>query len=97
MRAADSAEQHTLRDLLTDRLGWLSIRSAQILFVIALGAVQLKLVAIPAMIALILAAALNPVMKWLRRHRLPSIGPSSSARTIDSEAMRATPVSNVGH
>jgi predicted PurR-regulated permease PerM len=68
-----------LRDLLTDRLGVLGIRSAQIILVIVLAAVavfalvQLKLVVIPLLIALILAAALSPVIKWLRRRGVSAI------------------------
>jgi predicted PurR-regulated permease PerM len=67
------------RDLLTDRLGVLGIRSAQIILVIVLAAVavfalvQLKLVVIPLLIALILAAALSPVIKWLRRRGVSAI------------------------
>src|SRR4051794_5544626 len=62
-----------LRDLLTDRLGEVGLRSAQILLALALasvvvwGLVQLKLVVIPVLIALILAAALSPVIRWMRR------------------------------
>jgi predicted PurR-regulated permease PerM len=68
-----------LRDLLTDRLGVLGVRSAQIILVIVLAAVavfalvQLKLVVIPLLIALILAAALSPVIKWLRRRGVSAI------------------------
>ena len=68
-----------LRDLMTDRLGVLGIRSAQLLLVIVLAAVavfalvQLKLVVIPLLIALILAAALSPVIKYLRRRGLSAI------------------------
>jgi predicted PurR-regulated permease PerM len=69
----------TLRTLLTDRLGEVGIRSAQILLgltlaaVIVYGLVQLKLVVIPVLIALILAAALSPVIGWMRRRGLPAI------------------------
>ena len=68
-----------LRDLLTDRLGVLGIRSAQIILVIVLAAVavfalvQLKLVVIPLLIALILAAALTPVIKFLRGRGVSAI------------------------
>jgi len=68
-----------LRDLLTDRLGVLGIRSAQIILVIVLAAVavfalvQLKLVVIPLLIALILAAALSPVIKFLRGRGVSAI------------------------
>jgi predicted PurR-regulated permease PerM len=62
-----------LHDLLTDRIGWLGLRSGQILLAIGLAAVivfvvvQLKLVVIPIMIALIVAAAAAPVMRVLKR------------------------------
>ena len=68
-----------LRDLLTDRLGVLGIRSAQLILVIVLAAVavfalvQLKLVVIPLLIALILAAALSPVIKFLRARGVSAI------------------------
>jgi len=68
-----------LTDLLTDRLGVLGIRSAQIILVIVLAAVavfalvQLKLVVIPLLIALILAAALSPVIKFLRGRGVSAI------------------------
>ncbi|PRY70577.1 putative PurR-regulated permease PerM [Glaciihabitans tibetensis] len=59
--------------LLTDRIGWLGLRSGQILLTIGLATalvfaiVQLKLVMIPVMIALIVAAAAAPVMRLLKR------------------------------
>jgi predicted PurR-regulated permease PerM len=62
-----------LNDLLTDRIGWLGLRSGQILLAIGLAAVlvfaiiQLKLVVIPMMIALIVAAAAAPVMRFLKK------------------------------
>ncbi len=69
----------SLHALLTDRLGEVGIRSAQILLglalaaVIVFGLVQLKLVVIPVLIALILAAALAPVIGWMRRRGLPAM------------------------
>lgn len=69
----------TLRTLLTDKLGWLGLRSAQILLALALVAVivfilvQVKLVVIPVLIAIILASALSPVIGWLRRRGLSAI------------------------
>ncbi|MDO9396822.1 MAG: AI-2E family transporter, partial [Herbiconiux sp.] len=68
-----------LRALLTDGLGHLSIRSLQVIVVLILAAgvvfalVQLKLVVIPVLIALILAAALSPVMRWLKGRGLSAI------------------------
>jgi len=76
---APSAGPTTLRTLLTDKLGWLGLRSAQILLALALVAVivfvlvQVKLVVIPVLIAIILASALSPVIKWLRRRGLSPI------------------------
>jgi predicted PurR-regulated permease PerM len=67
------------RELWTDTLGRLGIRSVQILVVIALAAVivsalvQVKLVVIPVLIAIILAAALAPVVLWLRRKGVPAM------------------------
>ncbi|MET0843060.1 MAG: AI-2E family transporter [Mycetocola sp.] len=63
----------TLRELWTDRVGYLGTRSIQLLVVIILASVlvyamvQLKLVVIPLLIALIVAAAASPVILWLRR------------------------------
>lgn len=63
----------TLRELWTDRVGYLGTRSIQLLLIITLGSVlvyamvQLKLVVIPLLIALIVAAAAAPVILWLRR------------------------------
>ncbi|WP_291055025.1 AI-2E family transporter [Herbiconiux sp.] len=81
--AAAPAEGHrprpALRDLLTDRLGEVGLRSAQILLglllagVIVFALVQLKLVVIPVLVALILAAALSPVIGWMRRHGVPAM------------------------
>jgi predicted PurR-regulated permease PerM len=56
-----------------DRLGRWSIRSLQVMLVAALGAiavwalVQVKLLVIPVLIALIVAAAASPLIGWLRR------------------------------
>ncbi|MCU1424267.1 MAG: family transporter [Microbacteriaceae bacterium] len=61
-----------VRELFTDRLGVLGTRSGQILLFLVLAAVtvfamiQLKLVAIPLVIAIIVASALAPVMRLLR-------------------------------
>lgn len=62
-----------------DRLGRLSLRSAQLLFVLALAAVavwalsQIKLVMIALLVALLLAVAIRPVVNWMRRRGLPAI------------------------
>lgn len=66
-------EKPTLRELWTDRIGYLGTRSVQLLLIITLGSVlvyamvQLKLVVIPLLIAIIVAAAAAPVILWLRR------------------------------
>jgi len=76
---AQAAGPTTLRTLLTDKLGWLGLRSAQVLLALALVAVvifvlvQVKLVVIPLLIAIILASALSPVVGWLRRRGLSPI------------------------
>ncbi|TFB65111.1 MULTISPECIES: AI-2E family transporter [Cryobacterium] len=79
MRAQDDPTPLVSRTPLTDRLGWLGLRSGQILLVILLsavviyGLVQLKLVVIPVLIAIILAAALSPVINGLRRRGVAAI------------------------
>jgi predicted PurR-regulated permease PerM len=73
---ADPTPRPAVRDVLTDKLGVLGLRSAQILLVLILATVavyaliQLKLVVIPIIIALILASAFSPVIKWLRNRGL---------------------------
>jgi predicted PurR-regulated permease PerM len=65
------------RPLWTDSLGRLGIRSAQlllVLFVVGLvvyASIQLKIIVIPVFIALILASALYPLVRWMVRHRVP--------------------------
>ncbi|MEB2620489.1 AI-2E family transporter, partial [Kocuria rosea] len=65
------------RDLWADPLGRATIRALQGLVllsataVVVYGLIQLKLVVIPLLIALVLAAALNPLVASLRRHRVP--------------------------
>ena len=69
----------TLARRWTDRLGTLGLRSGQLLLIIGLGAVvifalvQLKLVVIPVLIAVIVAAASAPAISWLRAKGLPPI------------------------
>jgi predicted PurR-regulated permease PerM len=64
--------------LWADTFGRLATRGLQILVVVAVSAgviwllQQLTLVTIPLVIALILASAFAPVMKWLRRRRVPA-------------------------
>ena len=79
MEAENPTPRPSIRDVFTDRLGWLGMRSAQILLVIILAAIlvygltQLKLVVIPVLVALILAAAVGPVVNFMRRRGLPAI------------------------
>ena len=67
------------RTRLGDRIGQLGLRSGQLLLIIALvavvvfGLVQLKLVVIPVLIALIVAAASAPIIMWLRSRGLPAM------------------------
>ena len=69
----------SLRSLLTDKMGALAIRSGQIIIVLALAVivvfalVQLKLVVIPVLIALIIAAAASPVMRFLKKRGMSAI------------------------
>ncbi len=79
MRADLTNGRDPLRSLLTDRLGRVAIRCAQVIVVVVLGSavvfalVQVKLVVIPLLVALILAAALRPVVGWLLRRGLPAV------------------------
>ncbi|WP_353808216.1 AI-2E family transporter [Agromyces sp. SYSU T00194] len=79
---ATGASEHprpSLRALWTDPLGRWSTRAVQLLALVAIvsivvfGLVQLKLVVIPVLLALILAAAAAPLVGWLRRHGLSPI------------------------
>jgi predicted PurR-regulated permease PerM len=69
----------TLRSLLTDKFGTLAIRSGQALVVLTLAVVvvfalvQLKLVVIPVLVALIIAAAASPIMRFLKRRGLSAM------------------------
>jgi predicted PurR-regulated permease PerM len=64
---------------MTDRLGWLAVRSGQILLVIILAStlifalLQVQLVVVPVIIALIVAAAAWPVVRWLRSRGLSAM------------------------
>lgn len=67
-----------LQVLLTDPIGKLGLRSIQFLAIVAVATaivfalVQLKLVVIPILIAIIIASAAAPVLKWLRARGLPA-------------------------
>lgn len=61
-----------------DTLGRLAVRCAQLLLVLALvstvvlGLIRVKLIVIPVLIAVIIAAAVSPVVGWLRRRGAPN-------------------------
>lgn len=63
----------------SDRLGRVALRSGQVLLIILLAVaviyalIQLRLVVIPILIATILASALAPVVRFLRRRGLPKL------------------------
>ncbi|MDX2376006.1 AI-2E family transporter [Microbacterium sp. LRZ72] len=65
--------------LWADGFGRLSIRALQIIITLVLavaliwGLLQITLVTIPVLIALILASAFAPVMRWMRAHGVPSV------------------------
>lgn len=75
-RPRHRSASHT-RDLWADPLGRATTRALQGLVllsataVVVYGLIQLKLVVIPLLIALILAAALNPLVAFLRRRSVP--------------------------
>ena len=77
--ANTDTDKPALFPLLTDRLGWLGIRSGQILLflglaaVLVFGLIQLKLVVIPVLIALIVASAAAPVMRWMKKRGLSAM------------------------
>lgn len=68
-----------LPEIWADTLGRASIRSAQCLLVIALAVVliwaatRVPLVLIPVLIAMILASAIAPLVRWLMAHRWPPL------------------------
>ncbi len=75
----DPGTRPTLQSLLSDKFGQLSIRSLQTIVVLVLATgivfalVQLKLVVIPVLIAIIVASALSPLMRWLIRRGLSAL------------------------
>lgn len=76
-RAPGQPDRKPPRELWSDNLGRVGIRCAQILLVLAVAAVsvygllQVRLLVIPVLIALILAAAIGPFVNLLRRRGLP--------------------------
>lgn len=79
MAAEETPQGATVRGLMADWLGRVSIRSAQVLLTLALVYVivnvllSVTLVVIPFLIALILAAALGPAVNLLVRHGSPPV------------------------
>ncbi|WP_314191676.1 AI-2E family transporter [uncultured Arthrobacter sp.] len=75
--APRQADHKPPRELWSDSLGRVGIRCAQVLLVLAVAAVsvygllQIRLLVIPVLIALILAAAIGPFVNLLRRRGLP--------------------------
>ena len=76
MRALDDVRP-TPSSILGGRLGRLGIRSGLILLVLLLaaavvwGLAQLKLIVVPLLIAMILAAAIGPLVNWMAHRRVP--------------------------
>ncbi|CAD5992075.1 AI-2E family transporter [Agreia sp. COWG] len=76
---SDPAPTPTLRSLVTDKFGVVALRSGQIIVVLILAVVivfalvQLKLVVIPVLVALIIAAAASPIMRFLKNRGLSAI------------------------
>ncbi|KSU78777.1 hypothetical protein AS031_01670 [Pseudarthrobacter enclensis] len=75
--AAPAREKRTPSELWADGFGRVGTRAAQVLLIIIVAAVsvfalmQIKLLVIPVLIALILAAAIGPFVNLLRRRGLP--------------------------
>jgi predicted PurR-regulated permease PerM len=75
--AARQPDHKPPRELWSDNLGRVGIRCAQVLLVLAVAAVsvygllQVRLLVIPVLIALILAAAIGPFVNLLRRRGFP--------------------------
>nr|WP_318241425.1 AI-2E family transporter [Cellulomonas avistercoris] len=73
------AQRGPTASLWSDGFGRVGTRSLQVLAILAVVAVgvvavmQLTLVVIPVLIALVLAAAISPLVSWLRRRGVPSL------------------------
>lgn len=69
----------SLAGMWTDRLGVLGTRSLQILLILTLSIVtvwallQVSIAVIPLLLALIIAAAFNPLMRWMRDKGVPDM------------------------
>ncbi|WP_253905766.1 AI-2E family transporter [Arthrobacter sp. H5] len=75
---ASTPDERTAGNPWKDSLGRAGVRSAQVLLLLTLlvvsvfALIQVRLVVIPLLIALILAAAISPLVNWLRRKGWPS-------------------------
>lgn len=69
----------TIRRMWSDGLGRAATRSVQVLAIVAvaatvvLGMMQLTAIVIPVLVALVLAAAIYPLVSWLRRRGVPAL------------------------
>lgn len=69
----------TIRRMWSDGLGRAATRSVQVLAIVAvaaavvLGMMQLTAIVIPVLVALVLAAAIHPLVSWLRRRGVPAM------------------------
>ena len=79
VHSAPTKPQRPQRTQWNDGFGRVATRSVQIIAVLIVvgalifGITQLSLVFIPIVIALILASAINPFMRWMRARRVPAI------------------------
>ena len=79
VHTAPAKPQRPQRTQWNDGFGRVATRSVQIIAVLIVvgalifGITQLSLVFIPIVIALILASAINPFMRWMRARRVPAI------------------------
>ena len=79
VHTAPPKPQRPVKTQWNDGFGRIATRSVQIIAVLIVigvlifGITQLSLVFIPVVIALILASAINPFMRWMRAHRVPAI------------------------
>jgi putative heme transporter len=75
--AQPAPEARPLASLWTDGFGRTAVRSAQVLLILAVivavvyALIQLRIAVLPVLIALLLAAAINPLVNLLRRRRVP--------------------------
>ncbi len=75
----DGDGRRTIGGMWSDGLGRAATRSVQVLALLALAAaavlalMQLTAIVIPVLVALVLAAAIHPLVSWLRRRGVPSM------------------------